>query len=60
MKHQSMKPDLLLIVCIDTICIPLQSTKHEGLLESHDELENTRRFLSLTPTYGKQALQNKK
>ncbi|RXM35767.1 Fibrous sheath-interacting protein 1 [Acipenser ruthenus] len=38
----------------------LQSTKHEGLSESHDELENTRRFLSLTPTYGKQALQNKK
>ncbi|MGH0131118.1 UNVERIFIED_CONTAM: hypothetical protein FKN15_042001 [Acipenser sinensis] len=33
----------------------LQSTKHEGLSKSHDELENTRRFLSLTPTYGDQS-----
>ncbi|XP_041121130.1 fibrous sheath-interacting protein 1 isoform X2 [Polyodon spathula] len=36
----------------------LQSTKHEGLLESHDELENTRRFLSLTPTYASAAIED--
>ncbi|MGH0128130.1 UNVERIFIED_CONTAM: hypothetical protein FKN15_011180 [Acipenser sinensis] len=36
----------------------LQSTKHEGLSESHDELENTRRFLSLTPTYASAAIED--